>query len=117
MNGPIKNPNKLAYTRYENFFNLYQDDDGFLFYNLLKNINIIPANETSVEEEYVVKPKDTWIFISYKYYNNMNLWWLVCEYNQIKDPTKMPEPGTKLKLLKNEYLSIILDELNRQVKR
>ena len=118
MNGPIKNLNrKLPYTKFENFLNVYEDDDGFNFYNLLRSVNVLPANDTSIEEEYIVKPKDTWIFIAYKYYDNMNLWWLVCEYNQIKNPTKMPEIGTKLKLLKPEYVGYILDELNRQIKR
>jgi hypothetical protein len=45
----------------------------------------------------------------------MDLWWLVCEYNQIKDPTKMPEVGTTLKLLKSEYVSPVLKQLKLQV--
>jgi hypothetical protein len=47
----------------------------------------------------------------------MNLWWLVCEYNQIKDPTKMPTPGSKLKLLRPEFVNSVISELNRQIKR
>jgi hypothetical protein len=114
----IENPNnKISKTKYENFFNMYQDDAGFNFYNILKNITVFPAKDTSIEDEYIIKPKDTWIFIAYKYYDNMNLWWLVCEYNQIKNATEIPEPGTKIKLLKPDYVSVIIDELNRQIKR
>ena len=115
---PINNPTKkLPYTRFEKFLTTYQDDEGFVFYNLLRNINILPADDSLVEDEYIVKPKDTWINIAYKYYDNMNLWWLVCEYNQTKDPTKMPKMGTKLKLLKIEFVNSIITELNRQIKR
>jgi len=115
---PINNPTKkLPYTRFEKFLNTYQDEEGFIFYNLLRTISILPANDSSVEEDYDVKPKDTWVFIAYKYYDNMNLWWLVCEYNQIKDPTKMPTPGSKLKLLRPEFVNSVISELNRQIKR
>jgi hypothetical protein len=119
MNNSIDNPNfkNMSIYRYEKFFNLYEDENQFKFYNLLKNINIIPANDTSIEEEYIVKPKDTWIYISYKYYNTMDLWWVVCEYNNVIDATKMPEAGTKLKLLKSEYIWFIIQELNKQFNR
>jgi hypothetical protein len=118
MKLPIKNTNKnKSYFKYENFFNMYQDNDGFLFYNILKNINILPAKETSIEDDYITLPRDTWINIAYKYYDDVDLWWLVCEYNQIKEPLKIPEPGTKLKLLKPEFVVPVLNELNRQIKR
>jgi hypothetical protein len=47
----------------------------------------------------------------------MDLWWLVCEYNQIKDATKIPETGTILKLLKKELVWPIISELRKQIKR
>jgi hypothetical protein len=115
---PAENPTKkLSYTRFEKFLNVYQDEEGFLFYNLLRTINIIPADDSSIEDEYTIKPKDTWIYIAYKYYDNINLWWLVCEYNQIKNPTKPPVAGSKIKLLKPEFVNSIISELNRQIKR
>jgi hypothetical protein len=105
----------LSFYRYENFFNIYKDSDQTKFYNLLRSINVFPANDSSVEDEYDVQPDDTWISISYKYYKSVFLWWLVCEYNQIKNPTVMPEFGTKLKLLKSQYVWSIINELNRQI--
>jgi hypothetical protein len=47
----------------------------------------------------------------------MDLWWIICEYNNIKDATKMPEIGIKLKLLKSDYIWFIIQELNRQFSR
>lgn len=106
---------KVSLYRYENFLNVYKDNDGFYFYNLLKNINLFPAENSEVEDVYYTKYNDTWPLISYNYYNTMELWWLVCAYNQIQNPVKMPEPGTQLKLLKSTYVGAIISELNKQI--
>ena len=104
-----------SYYSYENFFNIYSDKDNTKFYNLLRNINIFPAKDSSVEDEYIIQPNDTWYLIAYKYYNTMDLWWLVCEYNQIKDAAKMLQSGTKIKLLKSEYVWPVINNLNSQL--
>ena len=106
---------KLSIYRYENFLNIYKELDGTKFYNILRSINIFGANDSSAEDQYIVNQNDTWYFISYKYYNTIDLWWLVCEYNRIQDATKMPEPGTIIKLLRPEYVWAVMNELNRQV--
>ena len=109
-------PKLNSLYRYENFFNVYQDNNGYYFYNLLRNITVLPADNTSIEDSYTTKFNDTWYLISYNYYGTMDLWWLVCEYNQIKDSTTMPTLGTKLKLLKSQYVSPVLQQLNLQNK-
>jgi len=108
-------PKLPSIYRYENFFNIYKDKDENYFYNLLRGINIFPATDSSLEETYYTVYNDTWYLISNKYYSTMELWWLVCEYNQIKDSTKKPEVGTTLKLLKPEYVWAVLSQLNNQV--
>jgi hypothetical protein len=109
---------KLSIYRYENFFNIYNDAKSDVkFYNLLKNINIFPAENSIVEEEYIFKQGDSWGKLSYDFYNTIDLWWLICEYNQIKNPLKLPESGTTIKILKSEYVSLVLSELTRQVSR
>lgn len=106
---------KLSFFRYENFFNIYKNDDDTKFYNLLNSVNILPAKDSSVEEEYTVKMNDTWLLISYKYYGTIFLWWLVCLYNEIQNPVKNPEIGNKIKLLKKEYIGTVLETLNKQI--
>ena len=113
----IKDLPKISLYRYENFFNVYKDDNDFYFYNLLRSINLFPANNTEVEDTYHIKFNDTWPLISYNYYNTMELWWLVCAYNQIQNPVKMPSPGTQIKLLKSSYVGTIISELDKQIKR
>jgi nucleoid-associated protein YgaU len=104
-----------SFYRYENFLNVYKDNDNNYFYNLLASINVFPAQDSSVEESYITTFNDTWYLISYKYYGTMDLWWLVCEYNQIKDATQRPQVGTTLKLLKSEYVYLIVQQLNLQI--
>ena len=107
----------LSNYRYENFFNVYIDDDNFKFYNILKGINIFPSENSEAEDIYHTLPIDNWPYISYKYYNTTELWWLVCEYNQIKNPMEQPIPGTKLKLLKPKYVSYVISELSKQLSK
>jgi hypothetical protein len=109
---------RISTYRFENFFNIYQDsNDLFKYYNIIRGINLFPANNTEAEDSYTVKYSDSWVSISYQYYNTIDLWWLVCAYNQIENPTSMPEPGTILKLLKSSYVSKVLSELKKQVSR
>lgn len=107
---------KISLYSFENFLNVYEDSStGKNFYNLLRSINVFPSGNDAVEDEYVVMPSDTWVYISYKYYNTMDLWWLVCCYNQIINPTSMPVNGTVLKLLKSKYVGTVLNELQKQI--
>jgi hypothetical protein len=108
---------QLSMYRYENFFNIYDDEETSVrYYNLLRNINIFPAENSQLEGEYSIDYNDTWVSISYNIYATMELWWLLCSYNQIINPIKMPEPGTKIKYLKADYVYIILNEIKRQIK-
>lgn len=108
----------ISSYRYENFFNIYTDaKNNEKFYNVLRSINVFPANNQNVEEDYYIKPHDTWYKISYYYYNTADLWWLVCTYNQIMDASKMPESGSVIKLLRPQYVGYILQELKMQINR
>lgn len=109
---------KLSIYRYENFFNIYTDEKSSMrFYNLLRNINVFPATDTIIEEDYSIEYGDSWYYISYKKYNTIDLWWIICAYNQIQNPLNIPENGTKIKILKAEYVHLVINELFAQIKR
>ena len=99
----------------ENFLNIYQNTNGQYFYNLIKPINVIKADNVSIEHTHVFSSQDSWTNISYKYYQTIDLWWFICTYNQIQNPLKPIEPGTEIKILKSEYVGSILEELNKQI--
>jgi hypothetical protein len=101
--------------KFENFFNVYETDKGYRFFNLLKNISIFPSNNSEVEEEYIADGTDTWYSISHKIYGTLNLWWLVCLYNGTINPFTPLKSKTVLKVLKGEYVGLVLSEIKKQI--
>jgi len=109
---------QLNLYRYENFFNIYTDErTGERFYNILKSVNIFPSGSADVETAHIISESDTWQSISYLHYNIMDLWWLVCAYNSINNPVLRPRPGSTIKILNKQYVSIVLQELHNQLNR
>lgn len=105
----------LKITRLENLFEVYTDNNDRYFYNLLKTIHFDEkSTPQNIYKYYTVMNGDTYTYISYKTYSTIDLWWLVCAFNNIKDPTKMPEPGTQLKILFSEYVSNILTAIKNR---
>lgn len=101
--------------KYENYFNVYETEQGQRFFNILRNLTVFPANNSEVEETYLTKSQDTWYSISYDFYGTLNLWWLVCLYNQIINPTIPINRDKNLKILKAEYVGLVLSELQKQI--
>lgn len=101
--------------KFENYFNVYENESGIRFFNLLKNISIFPAENSEAEDEYITAYTDTWYSIAYKYYNNLNLWWIICLYNKEINPFKQLKFNTSIKLLKPQYVNLVISELQKQL--
>lgn len=96
-------PNTLADVtaeNYENVFNVYTDNNDFYYYNLLKKVDFPTDIDPNAYDYYEAGPDDFYPLISYKFYNTIKLWWVICAANQINDPTSAPEAGTILKIIK-----------------
>lgn len=103
---------RLTQDRYENIFNVYLDENSKYYYNLLQNI-VLPDNlPDGLFTDYIVKPQDTLPFISYKVFGTINMWWVLCLVNKINNPTIKLEPGTTLKVLNNNTIRLLLQEIN-----
>jgi hypothetical protein len=112
----IKDLPSLKNDDYANIFNVHTDDNGFYYYNILQGVNI-PANlPDGYYTPYSVIYGDTWPFISYKKYRTPNLWWLITTVNNIQDPTKQPNPGTEIKILKTQYATLVINEISTSKK-
>jgi len=101
--------------RYENLFNVYQNEANQYFYNLLSKVNF-PANmdETYYTTYTVENDNLPWTFISNKFYGTIYLWWIICASNQINNPVYFPKAGTILKILNPIIVRNILQQLNLQ---
>ena len=108
---------KIENVNLENIFNVYYDsnlntNDEKYFYNLLKTINFPKDLDPMYYDNYVIKYGDMWPTIAYDFYGNVVLWWLICSANQIQDPTKNPEIGTTIKIIKIQYVPELLNKLS-----
>ena len=64
-------------------------------------------------EYYTVEGADNWSSISHKFYNTVDLWWLICRINNINNPIKeIPVVGKKIKIL----TSAIVQRINNQLR-
>lgn len=113
-NNEVSELKSLPDSFYENIFNVYKDGD-FFAYNILKTIKIPDNLDTRLYDSVIVSGKISWQKLSFDQYNTINLWWLICLTNGIKNPTYLPEPGTFLKIIKPEYLNDVLDEIEAQL--
>ena len=103
---------QLDITRYERLFNVYEDSNGMYFYNILGTVNFDNTNlNPEIYTTYTVLPGDSYPLISYKFYKTINLWWVICSFNNIDNPTKLPTPTTQLKILNVELVNTVLNTI------
>lgn len=117
--GPYKQNNltelvELDTFRYENLFNVYQNENQQYFYNLLAKVNF----PEEISDEYyttftVNNDSIPYTLISYKVYNTISLWWLICAVNNITNPIDFPAPNTQLKILKTQYVRNVLQSIKQ----
>jgi hypothetical protein len=104
---------KLTVENFENIFDVYQDSDGMYFYNLLNTVVFPPHLPLSLFDPYVVKPGDSWPFISYKTLQSPNLWWVILLANDIRNPLAEIKSGTIIKIPKIELVREVLMQLGK----
>ena len=109
----IKDLSNLGAENLENIFNVYKDQDGMYFYNLLQTI-VFPQNlPLNLFTAYSITYGDTWPFISHKTLNSPNLWWIILLANGIQDPTKIPDNGTIIKIPIMSVVKEVLSQMGR----
>ena len=61
---------------------------------------------------YQINYGDTWTNISFKFYNTIGLWWLICKFNNIINPFTEITPGKFIKIPSEQVVKIILSNIN-----
>lgn len=113
----IDNPIKKELTKENlaNFFNTYYDTtEKEYIYNLNNTIYIANTNTIAPRyyNNYIIEKKDTWTLISHKHYGNIELWWLICKINNIRNPfINIPIVGNTIKILTMDAVNTILDSI------
>ncbi len=110
----ISDLSKLGEYKYEKLFRVYNIDN----YNVYNIINTIKFDKDMGNEYYYdweVNMPPPWTTISYIHYEDINLWWLICIFNNIQNPIRFAETGTILKIFKPEYVRKIIDQIDQQI--
>ena len=113
-NNDVGDLQRIDFSRYENIFQVAQDGD-FYFYNIAKTVIVPDDLDPRAFVEQVVDSVSPWTAISYRYYGTQNLWWLICIINKITNPVAVVTPGTKLKILKTDYVDRVLRAIRNQI--
>lgn len=103
----------LNKNSYANIFDVVNRGERSYF-NLCRGIrfNHVDKMDESKYSNYVVVESDSWTTISYRFYHTVELWWLICKFNNIKNPFKELIPGTVIKIPSDEVKDIILSVLS-----
>lgn len=106
----------LDNVQLEKIFKLYKTENNQYFYNITKTINI-DYNNLNPNTFYTknVSHKMPWTSISFDEYKTIYLWWLICIINGIDNPVKYAEVGSTIKILKPEFVNILLQEVNLKI--
>ena len=105
--------------RYENIFNMYEfkneNNNSYVFYNILNKIEIPENLDESVFEYYKIDSEMPLTTISYRVYQSQHLWWLILAVNNFKNPIKLLERGSIIKVIKINYLDTVLESIKQKL--
>jgi hypothetical protein len=109
----------LSQNSYENIFRTYQtenkQDANFYYYNILNSIYMPKVLPNNAYYTITLQRSLPWTVISYNEYKTTDLWWLIVLTNGIINPVMMPGAGTVLKIIRQEYIPTILDNIKLQL--
>jgi hypothetical protein len=109
----ISDLNRLYSENMENIFNVYTDDMGMYYYNLLQTISFPTDLPPNLFKPYTISYGDTWPFISFKTLNHPNLWWIILLANNIQNPITSLVVGTTIRI----PLPVVVREVVAQINR
>lgn len=105
--------------RYENIFNMYSFENDnknkYVFYNITSKVVIPNDLDESVFLYYTIPAKMPWTTISHKIYNTQHLWWLIATINNIRNPVKLLQEGTIIKVIDPKYIDGIFDSIKQKI--
>ena len=107
----------LSDMKFENIFNMSKtEDNGYYFYNITRTVRF-DASELDDEYyfKYVVDRQLSWPALSFRYYNTIDLWWLICVINGIDNPVEFTKPGRELKLIKKSHVNTVVSAIKSQL--
>jgi len=105
--------------RYENIFNSYEltneNNDSYVFYNILSKVSIPSDLDDDVFQYFIVQSEMPLTTLSNDIYKTQHLWWLIMAVNNIRNPVRLLSGGSKIKIIKPEYLENVLNSIKQKI--
>lgn len=114
----------ISQQRYENIFHVFETDkqstdkkynNKYYFYNILNKVSIPADVDPNIFEYYKIDKPYPWTTISYRIYTTQFLWWLIAISNNIRNPVIIPKTGDVIRVIKPDYVSLILNSIKSQI--
>lgn len=107
--GVFKDVSFLDNYNFANLFNVVNKGEKSYF-NLCRSIYFnIEDISPDLITIYEVAEGDTWTNISYRNFGTIKLWWLICKFNNIKNPFEEIEAGKFIKIPSKELMETIIN--------
>lgn len=108
----IKELPRLDVENLENIFNVYRQQNGMYFYNLLQSIHFPQNLPSTLFTAYTIKYGDTWPYISYKSFKTPNLWWIILLANGIENPLTPLVNSEEIKIPVTQLVKEVLSQIS-----
>jgi len=102
-------PEKFNIKDWDNLFNIYKDESDNYFYNLSNSLIIDDEINPVFYDEYHSTEYDNLYHISHKFYDDVNLWWIIAYANDLVNPFDLENKS--LKILKKPVVNQIINSL------
>lgn len=110
----------LDNSRYESIFRVYNVSDtpnNFFYYNITRGVKINAENlDPNYYYELNVDRDMPWTTLAYRLYGSIYLWWLIRLINPDSSNLFSVKCGSKLKVIKQEYVKQVLEAIANQLK-
>lgn len=103
---------ELDKYNFAKIFNIVEKNKNS-YYNICNTIRFINIDDITPNNysNYIISSVDSWTAISYKFYKTIKLWWLICKFNDIKNPFTELIPGKYIKIPDENLVKTILNEM------
>jgi len=97
-----------------NLFPIQLDEDGLTYIlNIFRTYTIRDdvKNDVQYFDTWEASEEEWWENMSYRFYDNVDLWWVNCLLNDIINPFEEIYPGKNIKILKKDLISTVIQEI------
>lgn len=103
----------LKRTDLANMFNAYMDENNNSIFYMGRTLSF--GNVNKLNEKFVTrynwKDEDNWYKVSYMFYSDHKLWWIICRINGITNPFEFPEAGSVIAIPSQGLIDTVLNKI------